>query len=1169
MTEVAFDEEEREAWVEEVLASILAATGAVRAKIAKKLTGKAPPSPASVYDPAWWENELEGVSKSLTSVAGTQAAAVLEAVGVKDKGGTMAAAVAAVAGAAIAGTMLSRGKVVEERVIAVVETGQEKGWDGERVAKELGVADGAESGPLSDGIAGVLAETAVTGVTGAAVAGVVEAADLRGVKTWNCLMVNSRESHIEADGTTVGLAETFDLEGGEARYPGDPDLPPEEVINCNCWLTYDVEPAETDEPVLEFDEDDLEEIAVAATGSPEAPPIIRLSDRAKAAYWIRHSAAYAANRDGIIVTVEPTPDEKLALAIEGGEPPERLHCTLVPLGSGPLDEATRLAISGALAKVAAACGPLYGKVAGIGWFGAADAMTLALLDVPGLAQFRTEIAAALTDIGFPPQTDYDFLAHICLAYSQVDASSKVGLPVTLNELRFRVGTEVLVFDLLGGIPQPPAAPAVESPPEAPPAPAAPAAPEEPPPTQEASVGYEVVPDHPDCAEASEGGVGLIGPDGALVSCHADPAEAQSKADELNASAEPTATPAEPAAPVTTAVRRFDMPIPADGAPAEPESGSLADVPDEDLEAEVARRLVDAAVAAGAIPPEDADAAVEIALDELGEVMGEVVEDVIKSASDIGIVGPNADEEEMSAKPLGAVARRVLRLAAAAPVAEPPPEAVDGDPNAAGSEYDWNGVLTVEDRPSGDGRMIAAGCLTWRELPVPLMLQTVTAGGHDGAQFCGWIHEIERAAHAILGAGNLVNTDAGNSARDILSDPAGANRFGVSVDIDSVQFVWTDTSGNQLDAQGAMEADAAGTLVELLVAGRIMGATLTPFPAFQEAYITLERVDSAIEADGGENKAIVASAQGEVWRITMPLTAAFGESVPQALVASAGAPAPIAPPPHVFQLKPMEQPEPFAVGAPLPDGTVPCYGLVAQWGTFHIGNRKVQVPRSGDFRKFYTGKKVLCSDGSLVPTGPVFMDTVHPNLMASASDAQAFYAHTGCAAADVCLYTNQWGIVAAGCLRPDATPAQQYRLRASDISPDWRPMDGTHKLVSLLAVNTSGFLVEGIVASAGAFQPWGVFDTVSGEMGAIVAAGAIHQARSREDEVLALRSEVAEMRSVMIELAARMARPRRLAPIERQIRAEKAFALLQLDQRADEKRERAEKAFAALGLPVLS
>lgn len=54
-------------------------------------------------------------------------------------------------------------------------------------------------------------------------------------KEWSTVMDGKeRESHHNANGQIVGIHEQFKLDGGYADRPGDPDLPPEESVNCRC-----------------------------------------------------------------------------------------------------------------------------------------------------------------------------------------------------------------------------------------------------------------------------------------------------------------------------------------------------------------------------------------------------------------------------------------------------------------------------------------------------------------------------------------------------------------------------------------------------------------------------------------------------------------------------------------------------------------------------------------------------------------------------------------------------------------------------------------------------------------------------------------------------------------------------------------------------------------------
>lgn len=52
-----------------------------------------------------------------------------------------------------------------------------------------------------------------------------------------------RQAHVNLSGTVIGIDEKFDVNGQQALYPRDKELPAEEVINCHCVLGPVVDPA--------------------------------------------------------------------------------------------------------------------------------------------------------------------------------------------------------------------------------------------------------------------------------------------------------------------------------------------------------------------------------------------------------------------------------------------------------------------------------------------------------------------------------------------------------------------------------------------------------------------------------------------------------------------------------------------------------------------------------------------------------------------------------------------------------------------------------------------------------------------------------------------------------------------------------------------------------------
>lgn len=64
-------------------------------------------------------------------------------------------------------------------------------------------------------------------------------------KRWSTRMVNSRDSHVALNGVEIPEGEKFHTIWGNAlAYPGDPDAPAREVINCRCILVPVVLPPE-------------------------------------------------------------------------------------------------------------------------------------------------------------------------------------------------------------------------------------------------------------------------------------------------------------------------------------------------------------------------------------------------------------------------------------------------------------------------------------------------------------------------------------------------------------------------------------------------------------------------------------------------------------------------------------------------------------------------------------------------------------------------------------------------------------------------------------------------------------------------------------------------------------------------------------------------------------
>lgn len=128
-------------------------------------------------------------------------------------------------------------------VLADMGLGESKGW----MLDRLGLV--AAAGPLSEGI-----EDGVVLTEGDAAdqGGLSAGAELQqGFKTWVAAGANTRPTHQDADGQTVGFDEMFVVGGEECEFPGDPALSDAEAINCECETDYSME----EPPEVELPED--------------------------------------------------------------------------------------------------------------------------------------------------------------------------------------------------------------------------------------------------------------------------------------------------------------------------------------------------------------------------------------------------------------------------------------------------------------------------------------------------------------------------------------------------------------------------------------------------------------------------------------------------------------------------------------------------------------------------------------------------------------------------------------------------------------------------------------------------------------------------------------------------------------------------------------------------
>jgi len=412
---------------------------------------------------------------------------------------------------------------------------------------------------------------------------------------------------------------------------------------------------------------------------------------------------------------------------------------------------------------------------------------------------------------------------------------------------------------------------------------------------------------------------------------------------------------------------------------------------------------------------------------------------------------------------------------------------DGEPLVSTDNNFQMPVMVIEGAWTGDARYVVPGALTWRDLPLPAMALKTTTMDHTGADLVGKLTDIDRRAttdqdfDARTQAPHTDGTNIvyANGMFDTAENAAEIKRLvgeqflrGVSVDIgDAVtDLVWLDVNGDEcpennddddwdlfdllfgFNAAAEPQAGEPYTLGEKIIKGRIMGATICPFPAFEGAFVQVG--DVAMAASAG--LVHVPDQDRSSWLPSIRIVDRQGErKMPASLTASALA-APMVPPAAWF-----EDPKLSMATAITIEQTGEIFGHLALWNECHMSytSQCVKAPHSrADYAYMHTGC-VLCDNDEVVPTGVITMDTGHAELWQDANSAKAHYDNTGSVVADASFGEDEFGIWFHGSLRPDVDELSVRRLRGAALSGDWRTIGGYLELVAALAVNVPGFPVK--------------------------------------------------------------------------------------------------------------
>jgi hypothetical protein len=165
------------------------------------------------------------------------------------------------------------------------------------------------------------------------------------------------------------------------------------------------------------------------------------------------------------------------------------------------------------------------------------------------------------------------------------------------------------------------------------------------------------------------------------------------------------------------------------------------------------------------------------------------------------------------------------------------EVTDMDDTYQANADEFHTMMVLEGVWTGDGRYIEEGALTWRDLPLPLMATNRTTEGHMDAVLIGNITRVERIGREVHGYGVFVGTED-SGIIELQNLVRNGELRGVSVDLDAMEYEVIVPNGDteaQIDIDGNTVVQIEDMKMRVLTA-RIMGATVVPFPAFQEAYI---------------------------------------------------------------------------------------------------------------------------------------------------------------------------------------------------------------------------------------------------------------------------------------------------------------------------------------------
>lgn len=342
---------------------------------------------------------------------------------------------------------------------------------------------------------------------------------------------------------------------------------------------------------------------------------------------------------------------------------------------------------------------------------------------------------------------------------------------------------------------------------------------------------------------------------------------------------------------------------------------------------------------------------------------------------------------------------------------------------------WSSVFARLGVPTGDGRIIAPGGGSSRDLPLPLMWQEMSGDGHGGAIVVARIESLSIGDGMVTATGTMLD-----SAPYAVIEQLEAGVIGPSVDLDDIEYV--------MDDQERL----------VITKWRVAGATLVAIPAFADVSLTLdpepaEPVEDAMPG-GRPDDDLIDSVYGNE----------HGDVFPW-LYASASPEAPVLPGLDDFRNPGFTELSPLVVEEPNSFGYRRVQGHIAPWGQCHIGLPGcVTAPFSASgYAYFHTGEQ-MTREGSVLPVGTLVAGPRHADPQLAFQAATAHYDDPEAAVAKVVAGEDDYGIWVSGWLLPQAADKAVDIFRSSPVSGDWRRIGGSLELVAVCSVNAPGFPV---------------------------------------------------------------------------------------------------------------